>query len=96
MGNTKKQYTALFKAKVAIAAIKQEMTQSQLTAKYSIHSSQINNWRKLASEYIEAGFSNKQKREKDKQGELIDELYRQIGQLKFEQAWLKKKSGFDK
>lgn len=92
MGKTRKNYSSAFKAKVALEAIKKEKTIAQLSSEYGVHSNQINQWRKRLLEELPEVFSRKrQKKEKDAE-DLQDELYRQIGQLKVELDWLKKKS----
>ena len=92
MGRIRKNYSSAFKAKVALEAIKKEKTMSQLSSEYGVHSNQINQWRKRLLEELPEVFSKKrQKKEKDTE-DLQDELYRQIGQLKVELDWLKKKS----
>ena len=92
MGRIRKSYSAAFKAKVALEVIKKEKTISQLSSEYGVHANQINQWRKRLLEELPEIFSKKrQKTEKDNE-DLQDELYRQIGQLKVELDWLKKKS----
>ena len=92
MDRIRKSYSSAFKAKVALEAIKKEKTMSQLSSEYGVHSNQINQWRKRLLEELPEVFSKKrQKKEKDTE-DLQDELYRQIGQLKVELDWLKKKS----
>ena len=92
MGKIRKSYSSAFKAKVALEAIKKEKTISQLSSEYGVHANQINQWRKRLLEELPEIFSKKrQKKEKDAE-HLQDELYRQIGQLKVELDWLKKKS----
>ena len=92
MGKTRKSYSSAFKAKVALEAIKKEKTIAQLSSEYGVHANQINQWRKRLLEELPEIFSKKrQKKEKDTE-DLQDELYRQIGQLKVELDWLKKKS----
>ena len=92
MGRIRKSYSSAFKAKVALEAIKKEKTMAQLSSEYGVHSNQINQWRKRLLEELPEIFSKKrQKKEKDIE-DLQAELYRQIGQLKVELDWLKKKS----
>ena len=92
MTNIRKRYNAQEKAKIVLDVLKGDLTQSQLAAKYGIHASQVHNWKKQALEAMVAGFSDKKiKQEKDQNG-LIKQLYQQIGQLKVELDWLKKKS----
>ncbi len=54
----KKHYSANEKAKIALEAIKGELTLSQISSKYGVHATQITNWRKLALSSIINGFSN--------------------------------------
>lgn len=90
MGKIRKNYSASFKAKVALEAVKKEKTISQPSSEYGVHSNQINQWRKRILEELPDIFSKKrQKKEKDTE-ELQAELYQQIGQLKVELDWLKK------
>ena len=93
MGNIRKKYPPVFKAKVALEAIREEKTSAELSSKYKVHPGQIRRWKSIATEGIRESFMDKrQKRDKDKDM-LIEELYKQIGQLKVEVDWLKKKSG---
>lgn len=87
----KKNYTAEDKAKVALAALSGDLTLSQISSKYQIHATQINRWKSIARESIVAGFKDNTK-SKIQDESLVDELYKQIGQLKVELEWLKKKS----
>lgn len=88
----KKRFSAEFKAKVALEALKEEKTVSELSSKYEVHKVQINNWKRETKEHIVNSFSGKKEKDKKNMVKLTDELYRQIGQLKVENEWLKKKS----
>ena len=92
MGNTRKSYSSAFKAKVALEAVKKEKTIAQLSSEYGVHANQINQWRKRLLEELPEIFSKKRQKEEKDTEDLQDELYRQIGQLKVELDWLKKKS----
>jgi len=94
MSNKRKQYSPQFKAKVAIEAIRGEKTVPELASQYEIHPTMLNGWkRKLleeASQLFEA--ENKEhKGSQDTQAQL-NELYRQIGQLKVERDFLADRS----
>lgn len=92
MPNVRKRHTAEFKAKVAVEAIRQQKTTSELVTEYGILAPQISAWKKQALASIPLAFSKKNaKAQEDKQAE-IDELYRQLGQVVAERDWLKKKS----
>jgi transposase len=92
MGNIKKKRDAKEKAMIAIEAIKGELTASQISSKYGVNSCQISTWKKQLLQGAIDIFSGKRvKRDKDND-ELVEELYKQIGQLSVERDWLKKKS----
>lgn len=90
--SVKKKYTAEEKAKVALEALKGNMTLNELTSKFQVHSTQINRWKSIAREAIVGGFKDVANKQALQDQELVDELYRQIGQLRVELEWLKKKS----
>ena len=93
----KKTHSALFKYEVSVAAIKGEQTQAQISSKYEIHSTQITTWKKQAIEAIKQMFSSKlapDKKDLSDQKEKA-KLYEEIGRLKVELDWLKKKSNFE-
>lgn len=92
MSRMRKRHAQQTKVKVALEAIKGQKTTAELTKKYSVHASQINTWKKRVLEVIPEAFSSVRKRSETDQQELIDELYKQIGQLTVERDWLKKKS----
>lgn len=92
MVDSRKSYSAQEKAKIVLEILKGELTQSQITSKYGVHSTQIHSWKKQALDAIISGFSDKRERQMRDQNELVEELYKQIGQLKVELDWLKKKS----
>ena len=92
MGNIRKRHNAAFKAKVALEAAKGEKTISELSSEYGTHANQIRQWKKQLIEELPGLFSDKRKRAEKDRDELEAELYRQIGQLKVELEWLKKKS----
>ena len=90
----KKKHSAAFKAKVALEAVKGEKTLTQLASEYGVHPNQIGQWKKRLLNELPILFSGNGSRLEKERNELEDELYRQIGQLKVELEWLKKKSKF--
>ena len=93
MADVSRKYNPQDKARIVLEALKGELTISQITAKYGAHSSQIFGWKKLALKgLVEIFADGKKNRHESNQTELIGELYKQIGQLKVEVDWLKKKS----
>ena len=91
MNDKRKKYSPTEKAKIALEAIKGELTLAQITSKYGIHSTQVNAWKKRALAYLPDAFSDKQKHENLAQDTQLAELYEQIGRLKVENDFLKKK-----
>jgi transposase len=92
MSSMRKQYEASFKAKVALEALKGEKTMAQLAGEYDVHPNQIGRWKTELLEKLPELFSDRRKRVDKDREETEAELYRQIGQLKVELDWLKKKS----
>lgn len=92
----RKNFSPEFMAKVALAAIKEEVTIAELSSKYEVHRTQIGNWRKRAMEGLADIFRSKHAKAYRDKEKLVEELYRQIGQLKVENDWLKKKSAIFK
>ena len=93
MTTTRKQYSPKFKARVAIEAIRGERTLSQLGSQFKVHPMQIAKWRKFALETLPELFVDGRTR-KGRGGEAeSDALYEEIGRLKVELDWLKKKAG---
>jgi len=67
-----------------LAAIKEEMTIAELSSHYEVHRTQITKWRKRVQECLVEKFQGKGDKATQKREKLVDELYRQIGQLKVE------------
>jgi len=90
--NMRKSHDAAFKARVALEALKGDKTMAELSSEYAVHANQIRQWRQKLVDELPSVFSDR-RRKNDKEGEEVTaELYRQIGQLKVEMDWLKKKS----
>jgi len=88
----RRHYTAKHKAQVALSAIREDKTLSELSSEFGIHANQIVRWKKeLLSRAEEVFGDTADKRSQDTEAREA-ELYRQIGQLKVELDWLKKKS----
>jgi len=90
---TRKQYSPKFKARVAVEAIRGERTLSQLGSQFKVHPIQIAKWRKSALDQLPDLFVDGRAR-KARNGEAeATALYEEIGRLKVELDWLKKKAG---
>ena len=90
----RKLFSALFKAKVALAAVKELETVSHLASKHGVHPTQIHQWKKQLLEGAEGVFSLGvvTKRGTVEEEGSTAELYEQIGRLKMQLEWLKKKA----
>jgi len=93
MKTLRTKHSASFKAKVVLEALKEQRTSAELASHYQVHPTQIRRWKSMFTQGMQDIFTDRrQKRELDKD-RLIEELYQQIGRLKVELDWLKKKSG---
>jgi putative transposase len=89
----RKQYSAEFKTKAALEAIKGLRTVNEIASDLGVHPSQIALWKKQALDALPEAFSGQRGNHSKAQEDLTAQLYQQIGQLKVELDWLKKKSG---
>ena len=81
-----KSFDTEFMARVALDAIREEKTLAELPSQYEVHKTQIAKWRKRAVEGLGGIFQGKEAKSIGEKEKVIDELYRQIGQLKVESA----------
>lgn len=95
MSQKRKQYGAEFKAKVALEAVREEMTVAQLAQKHGLHPTLINQWKRQLLDHAAAVFTRSAKVADDTTG-IVAELYRQIGQLKVECDFLASRSGVNR
>jgi len=82
-----------FKARVAVEALKEQKTIAELSSIYGIHPTQITKWKRQALDILTTGFGVGHGRREKEDHDLVQELYRQIGRLKVEVDFLKKKMG---
>jgi len=95
MKSKRRNHSGQFKMKVALAAVKGDRPTAELASEFEVHPTQITQWKKQLLEALPEVFSRRRQRDQQQQDELTAELYRQIGQLKVELDWLKKKVGLD-
>ena len=86
----KKRYTAAFKSKVALEALKGQKTLSEIASEYEIHPNQVSQWKRQLRDGIETVFTDPSRSNRSDEKEK-DKLYQEIGRLKVELDWLKKK-----
>jgi transposase-like protein len=91
MGRERRRFSSAIKARVAIEAIKGHRSVAELAGEHEVHPSQITQWKKQLLDSAEQVFSDRRMSEKKDQEELLAQLYQQIGQMKVELDWLKKK-----
>ena len=90
MSKKRTHYSSEFKAKVSLAAIRGDETIPQLAARYGIHPTQINSWKRQLIEQAAELFSRNNNSSKEN-GRTTDDLHRVIGQLTVERDFLVRK-----
>ena len=92
MKKTRRKFSSSFKTKVVLEALKERYTMSELSEKFEIHPNQIAAWKREFLKNAENVFESSAHNPSDKQLQKErEEFYKQIGQLKVENEWLKKK-----
>ena len=93
MKKERRKFSAAFKTKVALEAIKEKETLQQLASKFEVHANQITQWKREFLESAEDIFSKKKSEEKVNEEQEKDALYNKIGRLQTEIDFLKKVFG---
>ena len=91
MVKTRKRFKGSFKAKVALEAVENFETLSELSQKHNVHPTQITAWKKVVQTRAVELFGTVIDKEKIHNAELVPKLYQEIGVLKMDLDWLKKK-----
>jgi putative transposase len=91
MKKQRKQHSAVYKAKVALEAVKGARTLNELAGQFELHPTQVMQWKKRLTDGASELFQGRADRDAAQEAELRDRLYQEIGQLKVELDWLKKK-----
>ena len=92
----RKRYNAQFKAQIAIQAVQSQKTINELATEYEIHPNQIAQWKKHLIEAAPDIFSGGKAGKNRSEEGLKDRLYQEIGKLKVELEFLKKKSRYER
>ncbi len=93
MNKQRKTYSGELKAKIALEALKGQRTVNEIALHYGVHPNQVAQWKKQVLEGASEIFSDQHSRTARDEEALKAQLYQQIGQLKVELDWLKKKAG---
>ena len=92
MSKKRRRFSPDFKFRVALEAVKGERTMAELSSKYSVHPSQISLWKRQLLDGGATIFARNGTKEEQDQAAIQSDLYEQIGRLKMELEWLKKKA----
>ena len=93
----RKRYEPSFKARVALAALRDDKTLSELASEFGVHSNLISQWKRRLLANVTRVFEEREDESQHDHQAVVEELHRQIGQLHVELDWLKKKAAqFDR
>ena len=88
----RRQFSAKFKFQIALDALKEMQTINEVASRYEVHPTQVKQWKKQLQDQAAEIFSEKRVKQQQAQTEVEASLYEQIGRLKVELEWLKKKA----
>ncbi len=92
MSRKRRSFGAPLKARVALAAVRGDKTTAQLSSKFDVHANQISSWKRQLLEGAAELFEDRRGKRNREQVADEQQLYEQIGRLKMEVEWLKKKA----
>jgi len=92
MTRKRRTFGPAFKAKVALAAVRGDKTTAELASKFEVHTNQVSAWKKQLLDGATELFADGRSRRGEETSASEEELFEQIGRLKMELEWLKKKA----
>ena len=92
----RRSFSAEMKSRIALEAIKGQKTIQEIASHYRVHPNQVTNWKRQAVEGMSAVFAGRRSRPDTSEETVKAELYQQIGEMKMELDWLKKRSGLSR
>jgi len=92
----RRNFSAEMKSRIALEAIKGQKTIQEIASHYGVHPNQVTNWKRQAVEGLSSVFSDRRSRPDASEEAVRAELYQQIGEMKVELDWLKKRSGLSR
>ncbi len=90
MGRQRRHFSAEFKAKVALGAVREQKTLNELASEYGLHPNLVRDWKRRLLSELPQVFSSQQGVDQKAREQERERLFQQIGQLQYELAWLKK------
>lgn len=91
MTKQRRQFSAKFKFQVAVEALKEQKTVNEIASAYEVHPTQVKEWKKQLQQEGTMVFNERASKAQQVQAEVEANLYEEIGRLKMEVDWLKKK-----
>jgi transposase-like protein len=92
----RRNFSAEMKSRIALEAIKGQKTIQEIASHYGVHPNQVTNWKRQAVEGLSMVFADRRSRSETNEETVKAELYQQIGEMKVELDWLKKRSGLSR
>lgn len=90
----RRKFSAEFKTKVAMEAIRGLRTLNEISSEYEVHPNQVTKWKKQLLIQAPQIFKDRKSNDSSREDQKVEKLYQEIGQLQVELNWLKKKTGF--
>ena len=92
----RRNFSAEMKSRIALEAIKGQKTIQEIASHYGVHPNQVTNWKRQAIEGLSSVFADRRSRPDTSEEAIKAELYQQIGEMKMELDWLKKRYGLSR